>query len=413
MIALETKQQRFNRVKASLAKKITKDGLILASYPGPTICIVAPEKDAYSETFIRSHIENLPTTVRLLYDGFFPTKTDEGKSLVPSGCLLGRVIYKCIRKVLYKITKIRLEHLFLQHFLRKNHVRAVLTEYGVTGMQVMECCQKAGIPLVVHFHGYDAYASSVVQGKDCLYPELFKIASAIIVVSRDMEHQLKRLGAPKSKIFYNVYGVETTLFQGANPMAANPVFLAVGRFVNKKAPHLTLSAFRIVLKKHTTARMIFVGDGPLLESCKQLARAWNIDYAVDFKGVCSHTEVASLMRKSRVFVQHSLRPSDGDSEGTPVAVLEACSSGLPVVATRHGGIPDVILEGKTGFLVSEGDVEDMAKYMLLLAQDSKLAAQLGQAGREYIQANFDMKKRIDGLWRIISGVINKDKSLNI
>jgi glycosyltransferase involved in cell wall biosynthesis len=111
------------------------------------------------------------------------------------------------------------------------------------------------------------------------------------------------------------------------------------------------------------------------------------------------------MLKARCFVQHSVEASNGDSEGTPVGILEAGASSLPVVATRHAGIPDVVVEGQTGFLVDERDTTAMAAQMLRLAQDSELAARLGSAARLHVERNFSQEQSLDRLWTIIESAI--------
>ena len=107
------------------------------------------------------------------------------------------------------------------------------------------------------------------------------------------------------------------------------------------------------------------------------------------------------MRQARAFVQHSVVAIDGDSEGTPVAILEAGAAGLPVVATRHGGIPDVVVPGETGLLIREGDVCAMAECMARLAADPELAARLGSAARSRIRAEFSMDKSLSSLFQIL------------
>jgi len=191
-------------------------------------------------------------------------------------------------------------------------------------------------------------------------------------------------------------------FGGAAPADAPPTFVAVGRFVDKKAPFFTLLAFSKVLDSIPQARLIMIGEGPLWEAAQQLARALSISSAVDFRGVCPHAEVAASMQQARAFVQHSIRAENGDSEGTPVVVLEAGASGLPVVSTRHAGIKDVVVHGETGFLVDEADVEGMAGYMIRLAKDPQLAGGLGSAARKRIEVEFSMEKRIADLWTIIN-----------
>jgi len=362
------------------------------------------------ETFIRAHIERLPAKVRVLYGGIFqgalPQYSDDGQPLfAPVG--LPRRIARSVRRKLFKLPWDHFQKTAIRQFLLHNEVDVVLAEYGPSGVAVMEACQQAGVPLVVHFHGYDAYQSSILEGAGQHYPELFRSAAAIIAVSHDMERQLLRLGAPRARLHYNPCGVDTSFFQEADPSQAAPVFLAVGRFVDKKAPDLTLMAFSQVLERVPQARLVMIGHGPLWEACRRLSQALGLEASVDLLGQRAHAEVANVMRQARAFVQHSLRTICGDSEGTPVAVLEAGATGLPVVATRHAGIPEVVLDGQTGLLVDEGDVNGMAEYMIQLAQDPALAARLGQAARQRIRVGFSMDKSIDNLWRIIDAAIKK------
>ena len=108
------------------------------------------------------------------------------------------------------------------------------------------------------------------------------------------------------------------------------------------------------------ARLVMVGEGELLPLCKRLARGMGIENNVEFKGVQTSEEIRNLFENSLAFMQHSIVADSGDSEGTPVAILEAQAASLPVIATRHAGIPDVVINNKTGLLVEELDVEGMA-----------------------------------------------------
>jgi glycosyltransferase involved in cell wall biosynthesis len=265
----------------------------------------------------------------------------------------------------------------------------------------MDACDKMNVPLIAHFHGYDAYRQKTLQTFGRRYPELFEIADAIVAVSRDMQAQLIKLGAPADKVHYNSCGVEPSVFKGANPLNNPPTFVAVGRFVDKKAPHLTLLAFQATLEKYPEARLVMIGDGPLWEACRQMTMSLGLSSAVELQGVRSQAEVATVMQQARAFVQHSITTHDGDSEGTPVAVLEAGASGLPVVSTRHAGIKDAVIHQKTGLLVEEGDIHTMAEHMIRLAKDPQLAASLGKAGREWVSSEYSMDKSINRLWSII------------
>ena len=132
-----------------------------------------------------------------------------------------------------------------------------------------------------------------------------------------------------------------------------------------------------------------------------MAEQLDLGERIRFLGVCSQAEVAALMRQVRVFVQHSLVAADGDSEGNPVAVMEAQLSGLPVVATRHAGIPEVVVDGQTGLLVDEGDVQAMAAAMERLLQDSALCVRFGTAGRRHVEQRFTLEQHLTELSRFL------------
>jgi glycosyltransferase involved in cell wall biosynthesis len=157
----------------------------------------------------------------------------------------------------------------------------------------------------------------------------------------------------------------------------------------------------MVVKKYPEARLTMAGDGPLRNMCIRHAEIAGLTDKVEFPGVLSHAEVADYMWRARAFVQHSITTPSGDSEGTPVAIMEAGASGLPVVATNHAGIPEVVLHEETGFLVAEKDARAMASAMIGLLQYPELADRLGKAARARIEANFSLEKRIERLWGII------------
>jgi glycosyltransferase involved in cell wall biosynthesis len=289
----------------------------------------------------------------------------------------------------------------LARFLTANAVEVVLAEYGPTGVAVLDACARAAIPLVVHLHGFDAYHRPTLDRYAEGYARLFREAAAIVAVSREMEQVLLSLGAPRDRLFYNPYGVDVSIFSGGDPATAGPIFVAVGRFVEKKAPDLVVLAFAEVRRACPEARLIMVGDGPLWGATQHLARALNVADAIEFLGPRPHAEVAAIMRRARAFVQHSVVAADGDAEGTPVAVLEAGATGLPVIATRHGGIPDVVLSGDTGFLVDERDIGAMAGHMIQLATHPLLADRLGRAARQRICAEFSASRATETLLQIL------------
>jgi colanic acid/amylovoran biosynthesis glycosyltransferase len=363
------------------------------------LCVLSPQENAYSQTFVRAHKEYLPAKIVSLYATDYENFSDDNGPLI--GTELAGRLSRALQRRLLKLEPEFFQQRAMANFLADNKVDAVLAEFGPTATLVMDACDKMNVPLIAHFHGYDAYRQKTLQTFGRRYPELFEIADAIVAVSRDMQAQLIKLGAPADKVHYNSCGVEPSVFKGANPLNNPPTFVAVGRFVDKKAPHLTLLAFQATLEKYPEARLVMIGDGPLWEACRQMTMSLGLSSAVELQGVRSQAEVATVMRQARAFVQHSITTHDGDSEGTPVAVLEAGASGLPVVSTRHAGIKDAVIHQKTGLLVEEGDIHTMAEHMIRLAKDPQLAASLGKAGREWVSSEYSMDKSINRLWSII------------
>lgn len=402
LVELEQEEIRSQRVVKSLEVEVLSNEVLLARRGGTKIYVATPFANVSSETFIGAHLERLPADVAILYNGTPPTLMNDGVSITLSFT---------IRRHLEWSVRRRLSNLVWDDWQRESLVKvlrradAVLAEYGPMSVSLMKACNEARVPLIAHFHGYDAYRFGTLDSAGEQYPELFASAAAIVAVSHAMEEQLVRLGADRAKLHYNPCGVDIDLFVRSDPSAASQTFLAVGRFVDKKGPDLTLMAFEQVVQQFPEAHLVMIGDGPLLDVCQRLALALGLKENLTFIGACSHYEVATLMQGARCFVQHSLVPSSGDSEGTPVAILEAQASGLPVVSTRHAGIPEVVLEGETGFLVDEGDVDGMAAAMIQMAANPQLARELGWAGRERVEENFSMEQSIRNLWRIVEGCI--------
>lgn len=376
-----------------------RSGQGLAS-SGLRVFLVTPFEGVPTETFIRNHAEHLPAEVEVLYTASVKAfRSDEDMQAEPwwVTSALGWV-----HRALVRVLQVLHVGRAVTRALARGRHDVVLAEYGTTAVKIMDACRWAGVPLVAHFHGYDAYSQEALLREGKLYPRLFETARRIVVVSRHMEEQLVKLGAPPERIRRIPYGVDLDAFQQGAPASAPPTFLAVGRFVDKKAPHLTILAFAEVHAAFPQARLRMTGAGPLEESCRQLVASLGLDQVVEFLGEVEHAAVPELMQGARAFVQHSVQTSYGDSEGTPVAVLEASATGLPVAATRHAGIADAVVHEETGLLVDEGDMRGMARAMLRLAEDPDLAARLGQRGRDRMQALYPRHRQLEQLSAILA-----------
>lgn len=366
------------------------------------LAIVSPSRNSYSETFIQQHRDQLEGNKFFFYSSFLPEMSDVDGVIVQYNTInrirrsIGRRLFN--RQPLFH--ERRIEKLF-----RKHGIQAVLAEFGQTGVALMNICRRMNIPLLVHFHGYDAYVYRVLDRYKGGYQQMFKNAAAIFAVSQAMRSQLIGLGCPPSKIILNHYGPTDEFFQVQARPESSRKFIAVGRFTEKKAPLQTLAAFSAIAARFPDARLVMVGDGALLEEANKMVASAGIQGRVEFPGPVDPKEIRRQFADSLAFVQHSVVAANGDSEGTPVSILEASASGLPVIATRHAGIPDVVEDGVTGILVEENAVERMAEAMEKLLEDPKLANRMGDAGRHRIQTQFNLKMHIGRINKAIQDAI--------
>lgn len=369
------------------------------------LCIIKPNKQTVSETFVQEHINRLPGNKKVLYGGVFPVYDHEDKFIIRSK--FGLLSY-LIQKKLFGKQVIGVRNSALAKYFRQQQTDVVFAEYGMVGAMVTQACKLAGVPLVIHFHGADAHHRKTVETYYDLYQEAFKYASAIISVSEDMSAALKQLGAPADKIHLASCGVDTSAFPQLDISQSPQNFLSVGRFVEKKSPQSVVKAFQLITRSVPNAKLWMVGTGPLVEQTKALIEDLDLADKITLTGPLKPAQIVDLFKQTRCFVQHSVTAADGDMEGTPVTILEAGSSGLPVVSTFHAGIKQAVLHQKTGYLVPEHDVEAMAAYMTKIALDVPLAVELGAAGAAHIRKNYDINSRINTLSDIIYKAIKRD-----
>lgn len=357
------------------------------------VALFTPNDNPYSETFIQAQKELLPGKIYYYYGKPSHIKLEHHDQLDKRANIFNKVIQK-----VFKNKEATLWNPILNS-LKKHKIDVALIQYGEHAHQLMPLFEKCNIPFIVHFHGYDATTFSVLK-KTNNYKKVFERASALIAVSKFMEQHLLNIGCPRVKLFYNVYGPQSGFLKINSDLSKNQL-IAIGRFTDKKAPYLTIMAFNQALNQSPGSKLLMAGDGILLNSCKNLVEVLGITSNVVFLGVLKPKELRAHLAVSRAFVQHSLTSDAGDMEGTPLAVLEASAAGLPVIATKHAGIPDVIIDGETGYLCDEKDVQDMAVSMVKVLNDIGLAKKLGSNGKKRITDHFTIDRYISALHTLL------------
>ena len=282
---------------------------------------------------------------------------------------------------------------------------AIHCEFGPMG-RIMLPVLDAGIvdgPLSVAFYGYDITRELQKHGDD-VYRELFARASVLLPNSEYLASRLRGAGAPPEKVRLHRLGIRVEDFPQVDRSGrdAPPVALAVGRFVEKKGFEYLIRAMALAGER-SLFRAKIIGDGPLRPSLEELARSLGVFERIDFVGWQTHAEVSRAMREADLLIAPSVLAADGDMEGMPLVIAEAMSSGLPVLGTRHSGIPEAVRDGENGIVVEERDVDALAEGLARLS-GSGIRLLAGERSRAIVMADFHSDRQADGLMKILGSI---------
>lgn len=292
----------------------------------------------------------------------------------------------------------------LLQIVEKRKADTVLVQYLHSWLPYLRDLVQAGTRVFGHAHGYDV--STVLRSRPWVRAyRLWNEAEGVVVPSRLIKERLAGLGIDEERIHVVPYGVEVPSEPPTPPRPADRFrFLAVGRLVPKKSPLITLEAFRRLRDRAPGAELHMVGDGPLRGEVERYVAEKGMSEVVTVWGAQPHDRVRSLLGNAHAFVQHSRTDLEtGDEEGLPVALLEAMAHGLPVVATRHAGIPEAVVEGETGHLVNEGDTQAMCDVMAELVHASDRGRSMGIAGWRRAATRFSVEQQCVSLRRLLLG----------
>lgn len=279
-------------------------------------------------------------------------------------------------------------------------IRAFHVNYGTNFITFEPLFQALDTYLIVSFYGYDASKYIIEHGAHC-YDSLFRRADLITTPTICMMEELVRKGCPEHKIKVIRCGVEIpdNFIQHRNNTAKITI-LTVARLVEKKGIEYALRALALCSYR-TRIRYRIIGDGPLNRELRLLATQLGINDQVDFLGFLPLEKMQEEMKLADIVLLTSVTAANGDQEGLPVTLVTAQAMGLPVISSYHSGIPELVINGMTGLLSQERDVNQIAINMDRLVNDPGMRRSFGANGRERVRAEFDKEIHNDRLARYL------------
>ncbi len=287
----------------------------------------------------------------------------------------------------------------------------IVTHFGPNGNAWLWLKPWTRAKYVCAFYGYDVTRYPREHGAS-IYQELFRQGDLFLALSLHMAGQLQALGCDPGRIVIHPIGIDMNRFapRRAGRAPGEPLrVLSVARLVEKKGLADAIEAVGRAVRQGALVDFTIVGSGPLEDALRALIRERKLEGRVTLAGPKHSQEVVALMAQADVFLLPSVIASNGDQEGTPTVLLEAQACEVPVLSTRHSGIPEIVADGQSGYLVPEHDVEALAERLRFLAEHPDVRAQLGTFGRRYVAERFDTRRLCHRLVEMFDALVRSGR----
>ncbi len=283
--------------------------------------------------------------------------------------------------------------------------------FGHQAVRLLPVLRALQRPSVVSFHGADVLVELDRPAHRQATEEVFSRAALVLARSQSLLDGLQALGCASEKLRLHRTGIPLADFpfheRGLPPADGAWRLLQACRLIDKKGLPTTLRAFAEFARAYPKATLTIAGEGPLLGQLQELARELDVADRVEFPGFLPQAELRRRLDAAHFFLHPSELGSDGNQEGVPNSLLEAMSTGLPVLATHHGGIPEAVVHGESGWLVDEGDHAALATALRDLAggPPARLAA-LGKGAAEAVTEKFTQAPQVRRLEELYTEAVN-------
>jgi len=295
---------------------------------------------------------------------------------------------------------IKTEHLV--KIIKKEQPLVIHAHFSNTGYEILSAAQRCKVPLVVSFHGFDAFQLSRDELWMNRLSKVFSGASAITVVSQLMKDFLINLGCEESKLKIIHVGkkIEHYEFQKREHSKINN-FISIGRLTEKKGHEDCITAFSKAVKKHPNLTLTIIGDGELKGVLLKQVKDLRLENNVKLVGEVTHDITKKYLSDADAFILCSKVAKNGDQEGIPTVLMEAQALGLPCITTFHSGIPEVIPVDNHWMMAKEGDADEIAlRIEALINSDSHTIRNAVLLGRNKVISDFNLETEVEKLRKL-------------
>ncbi len=289
------------------------------------------------------------------------------------------------------------EYGVLANLLGRRHADLMHVYFGHTGVHLLPFIQRWPRPVVVSFHGMDVQTRAHDPSYEVKLRELLQACTLVLARSQSLLDRLHELGCPEEKVRMNRTGIPLDQFPTAArefPADGAWHFVQACRLVEKKGLDDALHAFAEFHAAHPRARFTIAGEGPLLEPMERLRDELGLRQAVTFAGFLKGPDLCTLYQQAHVFLHPSRMTADQNQEGVPNSMLEAMATGLPVIATLHGGIPEAVRQGVTGLLAPERDRGALLAFMREVTGREARWREMSASAAQDVRENFESAMQI-------------------
>ena len=288
----------------------------------------------------------------------------------------------------------------------------VHAHFGIDGVYALPVARRLGVPLVTTFHGYDATLSTAALLSSpawANYPlfrrQLARRGDLFLCVSSFIRERVLAMGFPAGRTVVHYTGVDVAGIGVRAPAEETRTILHVARLVDMKGTRDLIRAVALLPARHADVRLVIIGDGERRGALEALAGGLGVGGRTRFLGARPHAEALAWMRRAAMLVLPSIRTRTGRTEGLGMVLLEAAATGVPIVGSLVGGIPEAVVDGATGFLVPPGAPGALAGRMAALLDDPALRARMGDAARRFVAGRFDVRGQTARLEALYDGVV--------